>query len=71
MSEKQEKQWWQSKTIWLNLAVGALAAIDMSTDTLKTVLPPDVMGGILAVTAVANVVLRTITGQPVVVKKKK
>lgn len=65
-----EKQWWQSKTIWLNLAIGVVAVVDMSSDALKTVLPPDVMGGVLAVTAVVNVVLRTITGQPVVVKKK-
>lgn len=64
------KPWWESKTIWLNLAVGVVAVVDASTDVLHSVLPPDVMGGVLAATAVINVVLRAVTGQPVGGRRK-
>lgn len=70
MSAKTEKPWWESKTIWLNIAVGVVAVVDSSTDVLQSVLPPDVMGSVLAVTAVVNVVLRAVTGQPVAVRRK-
>lgn len=67
--KKQPKPWWESKTIWLNLAAGVLAVADTATEALRPVLPPEAMGGILAAVAVANVVLRAITGQPVVAKR--
>lgn len=66
MSLKSEpKPWWESKTIWLNAAFGVLAVAQATTDALKPFLPPEALGGVLAVVAAANVALRVVTGQPV------
>lgn len=59
------KLWWQSRTIWLNLVVGIVGVVEASTDALKDVLPPEVLGGLIAGTAALNLVLRTVTGVPV------
>ena len=66
---KPAKPWWESKTIWLNVAVGVLAVADTVTEALRPVLPPEAMGGVLAAVAVANVVLRAVTGAPVARKR--
>jgi hypothetical protein len=73
MSDQEKKPeckpWWQSRTIWLNAAVAAVAIVEASSEALKPVLPPEAMGGLLAAVAVANVVLRAVSGQPVAFKK--
>lgn len=63
------KPWWESKTIWLNVAVGVLAAADALTGALKPFIPPELMGGIVTGLAIANVALRAVTGQPVSLSK--
>lgn len=65
MTKPEAKQWWQSKTIVLNVLVGVLAVAEATTDALKPVLPPEAIGGVLAVVAALNVVLRVATGQPI------
>lgn len=70
MTTIETKQWWQSKTIVLNVLVGVLAVAEATTDALKPVLPPEALGGVLAALAVVNVVLRVATGQPIAKPKK-
>lgn len=62
-----KKDWWKSKTIWVNVAVGALAAIQAGTDVLGKAAPLELVGFLAA----ANVALRFLTGEPVVTKKPK
>lgn len=70
MSAKDNgKVWWQSKTLWVNAAIGLLAVADTLTDVLKPVVPPEAMGVILTGLAAANIILRAATGQPIVAKK--
>lgn len=65
----ENKPWWESKTIWLNVAVGVLAGVEVATDALKPVLPPEALGGVLALVSVINVVLRSVTGKPIARRK--
>ena len=49
------KPWWKSKTFWLNLAVlGVASAVEQPN--------PEIVAQVLAV---ANIVLRFITNQPI------
>ena len=66
---KPAKPWWESKTIWLNIVVGTIGVVEASSDVLKGIVPPEVMGGILVGAAMLNVVLRSVTGQPVAAKR--
>jgi hypothetical protein len=66
---QQCKPWWHSKTIWLNTAVAAVAAVEASTEILKPIIPPDALGVVLAAVGILNVALRVATGQPVVKPK--
>lgn len=70
MTEKKSaKPWWESRTIWLNIVVGAVGVVEASSDVLKSIVPPEVLGGVLVGTALINVFLRSVTGQPVAAKR--
>jgi hypothetical protein len=53
------KRWYQSRTIWFNVASGVLALISGSPGLIP--LDPQILA---TVVAVGNVALRTVTGQP-------
>ena len=60
------KPWYTSKTIWLNLAVAGLAAIEAATGALHPVLGNNgVYVAIAGVLPVANMLLRAMTTQPI------
>jgi hypothetical protein len=59
------KKWWQSKTLWLNVAVAAGAALEMNLGLVQGMLKPHhYLAALVAVNAV-NVALRFITSQPI------
>lgn len=53
-----------SRTVWLNAIAAALGVLEASTGALREVLGPDTYTWALIGLAVANVVLRTLTNQP-------
>lgn len=67
--EPESKPWWESKTIWLNAAVAAVAVVEATSEALRPFLPPDAVGGLLAAVAAANVALRILSGKPVALKR--
>lgn len=62
----QPKSLWQSKTIWINIAVAALAGIEAATGVLQPVFGDH--GFYVAVATalpVINMVMRALTTQPI------
>lgn len=55
------KPWWQSKTLWLNVVAGLIALLAAIAPSV----PQNLMPVIALITAVANVVLRFLTNQPI------
>ena len=58
----EAKPWWESKTIWLNVllaAIAVLATVDPAT------FPPEVQHVVITVVAVAGVLNRIITKVPI------
>lgn len=57
------KPWWKSKTVWVNLLA---ALISIAAELQHAIpLPERVSTYVVAVVAVANIVLRLLTAQPV------
>ena len=54
------KRWYQSKTVWTNIAVIA-AGVQQMVPTLQGIIPPEAYAYILFVAGVTNVGLRSIT----------
>lgn len=55
------KRWHQSKTLWFNLIVAILIALEASLHHLSSILPIEWYGVLATVLAVGNSVLRVIT----------
>ena len=55
------KQWYQSKTMWLNIGVGISAALVMYLPLLEVAIPAKAYGIMLFVVSILNVGLRKIT----------
>jgi hypothetical protein len=62
MSIKQ-KHWWQSKTLWFNVAIAVGTAVEASLHVLQAQYEPTFYLTIVAITAAGNIVLRTISNQ--------
>lgn len=58
----------QSKTLWFNLIVAALAVLVDNTDLLRSALPDHAYLLVMVLAASANVYLRTITSTAVRLK---
>ena len=58
------KPWWKSRTLWLNLLVLVLAAVEAKLQLLQPVLKVDVYTWLSFVLPLLNLVLRTVTAQP-------
>lgn len=59
------KQWYQSKTFWLNLIGLVLAVISLAAQSFP--LDPKVVAFVLGL---GNIILRFLDGQPIMVGKK-
>lgn len=57
------KPWWQSKTLWVNALTAALAALEISTGVLQSVLPVNIYAVIAVSLPVVNAILRVVTSQ--------
>lgn len=55
------KQWWKSKTLWLNGVVALVAALEVSTGLLKPYVGEDGYVLLMVLLPVANAMLRFIT----------
>ena len=60
------KPWYESKTIWLNIAAAALVAVQALTGALQPLLPVDVYQAIAAGLPLANGMLRLLTSVPII-----
>lgn len=56
-----EKKWYTSKTLWFNLLVSGLGALEASFSVFQGVLPVNVYAVLVAILAVGNAVLRVIS----------
>lgn len=57
------KAWYQSKTLWVNAIVAALAALEVGTGILQPFLPANFYAMIAVGLPVVNAVLRIVTTQ--------
>ena len=57
------KPWWQSKTLWVNAVVAALAALEAGTGLLQPFVPANFYALIALCLPVVNAVLRVVTTQ--------
>lgn len=64
------KPWWKSRTLRLNAAAAALAALEANTGLLQPLLPVNFYEALVVALAVGNAVLRVITTQPIGVRKE-
>ena len=55
------RQWWKSKTLWLNGIVALVAALEVSTGLLKPYVGEDGYVLLMVLLPVANAMLRFIT----------
>lgn len=63
------KAWYQSKTLWVNAIVAALAALEAGTGILQPVLPANFYAIIAVGLPVVNAVLRIVTTQGIALAK--
>ncbi len=64
------KPWWKSRTLRLNAAAAALAAMEANTGLLQPLLPVNFYEALVVALAVGNAVLRVITTRPLGVRKE-
>lgn len=55
------KQWWRSKTLWLNGVVAAVAAMEVSTGLLKPYVGEEGYVALMILLPAANAMLRFIS----------
>lgn len=63
------KAWYQSKTLWVNVVVAALAALEAGTGILQPLLPANFYAIIAVGLPVVNAVLRIVTTQGLALTK--
>ena len=64
-----DKLWWQSRTIWLNIVTFALGLSFVAKYVPAGVDPEQVVGGIMGLIAFINIVLRFLTKTTVTTRK--
>lgn len=62
------KPWWQSKTLWFNVVVAGLAAVEANAHLVQPYLPGNVYGWGMMLLTCGNAVLRLVTAQGVSLK---
>jgi len=63
------KAWYQSKTLWVNAIVAALAALEAGTGVLQPFLPSNFYAIVAVGLPVVNAVLRIVTTQGLALAK--
>lgn len=63
------KAWYQSKTLWVNIIVAALAALEAGTGVLQPFLPANFYALVAVGLPVINAVLRIVTAQGLSLRK--
>ena len=63
-----EKPWWSSKTLWFNVVVAALLAVEMNFPSLQGFIEPQTYAYLAMLINAANVALRVVTKSPVTLK---
>ena len=58
------KQWWKSKTLWLNAILAAGTVIEANLGTVQALLGPTYYLTLIGATAALNAVLRVVTSEP-------
>ena len=64
------KHWWRSKTIWFNLIITILSAMETAFPIIQSTLPVNIHGVLLFILTVGNVALRFISTQTIVDRRK-
>lgn len=59
------KRWWQSKTIWFNVAIAVGVAVDANLGLMRDQLSPGVYVALASGIAGVNVLLRMVTNQAI------
>ena len=59
------KSAWQSRTVWLNVAVLTVSVLTILQENPWVTSDPRIAAGLVAVSAVAGIVVRLLTTQPV------
>lgn len=62
------KPWWKSKTLWFNILVAALLAVEMNLPNLQDFIEPEQYAYLLGAVNLINVVLRAVTKAPVTLR---
>jgi hypothetical protein len=63
------KKWYKSKTLWFNLIVAGLAALETSFHFLQPVIPEIYYGVLITVLTIGNAILRIISTQTIIFKE--
>lgn len=63
------KAWYQSKTLWVNIIVAALAALEAGTGVLQPFLPANFYAIVAVGLPVVNAILRIVTTQGLLLVK--
>ena len=63
------KQWWQSKTIWLNILGAVLIALEAKFSMLQPFLPGNVYAWFSVFLTAANAAVRVVTAAQIVFRK--
>lgn len=67
----EKKPWYQSKIIWFNVAVAALATLELSASMIQPYVAGNVYGYGLLLLTVGNAALRIITTQAITMGNQK
>lgn len=59
------KPWWKSRTIWAQLLPIAVAILALLADDQLLTNHPQAVAGLFLAVGIINIVLRSITGQPI------
>jgi hypothetical protein len=63
------KPWYKSKTLWFNLSIAGLAALETSFSFLQPVIPEAYYGILITVLAIGNALLRVISTKTLIFKE--
>jgi hypothetical protein len=63
------KQWYKSKTLWFNLLIAGLAALEASFSFLQPLFSESVYGILITVLTIGNALLRIISTQTIIFKE--
>jgi hypothetical protein len=63
------KKWYKSKTLWFNILVSGLVALEASFSMLQPNIPVNVYGVLATALAVGNAILRVVSSSTIIFKE--